>query len=150
MFDVCVAGCGLYVSHVTSEEGEHGQRDADAQSPIAQHFPELFNVELRFFCLQLTSMSSGIVVAEALGYNHASSAIDKGEHVVAARVHNNQRSQRWRLNAGLLVELGRSLAGTCAQPFEGSDALGERWVHGRSSTWVAGIRQRSGLATREG
>ena len=134
---------------MTAEEGEHGQRDAKAQSPAAQEFSELLNVELRFFCLQLTSMSSGIVVAEALGYDHASSAIDQRKGVVAARPHDDQRSQRWRLYAGLLVELGRSLAGTCAQPFEGSDALGERWVHGRSSTWVAGIRQRSGLATRE-
>ena len=110
---------------MTAEEGEYGQNGADAQSPIAQHFPELFNVELRFFCLQLTSMSSGIVVAEALGYNHASSAIDKGEHVVAARVHNNQRSQRWRLYTGLLVELGRGLVSTCAQPVENGDALGD-------------------------
>ena len=135
---------------MTTEEGEHGQRDAKAQSPAAQEFSELLNIELRFFCLQLTSMSSGIVVTEALGYDHASSAIDQRKGVVAARPHDDQRSQRWRLYAGLLVELGRSLAGTCAQPFEGSDALGERWVHGRSSTWVAGIRQPSGLATREG
>ena len=76
MFDVCVSGCGLYVSHVTAEEGEHGQRDAKAQSPAAQDFPELLNVELRFFCLQLTSMRSGIIVTEALGYDHASSPVD--------------------------------------------------------------------------
>ena len=150
MFDVCVAGCGLYVSHVTAEEGEHGQRDANAQSPVAQDFPKLLNVELRCFFLQLTSMSSGIVVAEALGYDHASGPIDQREGVVAAWAHDDQRCQWRRLYTGLLVKLGRSLAGTCAQPFEGSDALGERWVHGRSSTWVAGIRQHSGLATREG
>ena len=95
-------------------------------------------------------MVGGVVVAEALSYDHARSAIDQRKGVVAAWTHDDQRSQRWRLYAGLLVELGCSLAGTCAQPFEGSDALGERWVHGRSSTWVAGIRQRSGLATREG
>ena len=135
---------------MATEESEHGQRDASAQSPTAQEFSELLNVELSFLCLELTSMGSGTVVAEALGYDHACSPIDQRKGVVAARPHDDQRGQRWRLYAGLLVELGRSLAGTCAQPFEGSDALGERWVHGRSSTWVAGIRQRSGLATREG
>ena len=125
MFDVCVAGCGLDVSHVTAEEGEHGQRYAYAQSPIAQDCPELLNVELRCFGLQLTSMSSGIVVAEALGYDHASSAIDQRKGVVAAWPHDDQRGQRWRLYAGLLVELGRGLVSTCAQPVENGDALGD-------------------------
>ena len=95
MLDVCVAGCGLYVSHVTAEEGEYGQRDADAQSPAAQEFSELLNVELRFFCFQLTSMSGGIVVPEALGYDHASSPIDQREGVVPAWAHDDQRCQ-WR------------------------------------------------------
>ena len=123
MFDVCVAGCVLYVSHVTAEEGEHGQRDAKAQSPTAQKFSELFNVELGFFCLQLTSMSSGVVVAEALSYDHARSAIDQRKGVVAAWAHDDQRCQWRRLYTGLLVKLGRSLAGTCAQPVENGDAL---------------------------
>ena len=61
MFDVCVAGCGLYVSHVTAEEGEHGQRDAYAQGPAAQDFSELLNTELICLCLQLSSIASGIV-----------------------------------------------------------------------------------------
>ena len=125
MLDVCVAGCGLYVSHVTAEEGEYGQRDADAQSPAAQEFSELLNVELRFFCFQLTSMSGGIVVPEALGYDHASSPIDQREGVVSAWAHDDQRGQRWRLYTGLLVELGRGLVGTCAQPVENGDALGD-------------------------
>ena len=110
---------------MTAEEGEHGQRDAKAQSPAAQEFSELLNVELRFFCLQLTSMSSGIVVAEALGYDHASSAIDQRKGVVAARPHDDQRGQRRRLYTGLLVELGRGLVSTCAQPVENGDALGD-------------------------
>ena len=95
-------------------------------------------------------MAGGIVVPEALGNNLASRSLDHFEGVVTTRFDYKDR-RLWRgHDARLLVELGRSLAGTCAQPFEGSDALGERWVHGRSSTWVAGIRQRSGLATREG
>ena len=59
MFDVCVAGCGLYVSHVTTEEGEHGQRDAKAQSPTAQEFSELLNVELMRFRFQLHDAVDG-------------------------------------------------------------------------------------------
>lgn len=110
---------------MTAEEGEHGQRDAKAQSPAAQEFSELLNVELRFFSFQLTSMSSGIVVAEALGYDHASSAIDQRKGVVAARPHDDQRGQWWRLYTGLLVELGGGLLSTCAQPVENGDALGD-------------------------
>ena len=111
---------------MTAEEGEHGQRDAKAQSPAAQEFSELLNVELlRFFCLQLSSMSSGIVVAEALGYDHPSSAIDQRKGVVAAWPHDDQRGQRWRFYTGLLVELGGGLVSTCAQPVENGDALGD-------------------------
>ena len=103
---------------MTTEEGEHGQRDSIAPSPAVQEFPELLNVELRCFFLQLASMSSGIVVAEALGHDHASSPIDQRKGVVAARPHDDQRGQRWRLYTGLLVELSRGLVGTCAQPVE--------------------------------
>ena len=110
---------------MTAEEGEHGQRDANAQSPVAQDFPKLLNVELRCFFLQLTSMSSGVVVAEALSYDHASSAIDQRKGVVTTRPYDDQRGKRWRLYAGLLVELGSGLAGTCAQPVENGDALGD-------------------------
>ena len=110
---------------MTTEEGEHGQRDAKAQSPAAQEFSELLNAELRFFCLQLTSMSSGIVVAEALGHDHTSSAIDQRKGVVAAWAQDDQRCQWRRLYTGLLVELGSGLAGTCAQPVENGDALGD-------------------------
>ena len=106
---------------MTAEEGEHGQRDAKAQSPAAQEFSELLNIELRFFCLQLASMRSGIVVAESLGHDHASSAIDQRKGVVTARPHDDQRGQRWRLYAGLFVELGRGLLGSCAQPVENVD-----------------------------
>ena len=110
---------------MTAKEGEHGQRDAKAQSPTAQKCSKLLNVELRFFCFQLTSMSGGIVVPEALGYDHTCSPIDQREGVVAAWAHDDQRSQRWRLYTGLLVELGRGLVGTCAQPVENGDALGD-------------------------
>ena len=110
---------------MTTEEGEYGQRDGKAQSPAAQEFSKLLNVELRFFCLQLTSMSSGIVVAEALGYDHASSPIDQRKGVVAAWTHDDQRGQWWRLYTGLLVELSRGLVSTCAQPVENGDALGD-------------------------
>ncbi|WP_338647593.1 hypothetical protein [Pseudomonas sp. ML2-2023-3] len=45
--------------------------------------------------------------------------------VVTARAHDDQRGQRWRLYAGLLVELGRGLLGSCAQSVEIVDALGD-------------------------
>ena len=98
---------------------------SDAQSPSAQECSELLNVELSCFCLQIPSMAGGIVVAEALGYDYTSSPIDQRKGVVAAWAHDDQRSQRWRLYAGLLVELGRGLLGTCAQPVENGDALGD-------------------------
>ena len=110
---------------MTTEEGERGQRDAYAQNPVAQNFSEVFNTDLGCFSLQLPSMTGGVVVAEALGYDHASCTIDEGEDVVAAWVHNDQRSQRWGLYTGLLVELCRGLAGTCAQPVENGNALGD-------------------------
>ena len=70
-------------------------------------------------------MLGGVVVPEALGYDHVSSPIDKREGVVAARPHDDQRGQRWRLHTGLLVEFGCGLLGTCAQPVENGDALGD-------------------------
>ena len=91
MFDVCVAGFGLYVSHVTAEEGEHSEQRADAQSPKTQRSPELFYAELLGLRLKLTGVVGGVVVPEALGYDHASCPIDQCEGVVATWAHDDQR-----------------------------------------------------------
>ena len=85
----------------------------------------MFDTELRRFGFEFSGMAGGVVVTEALGYDHASSPIDQREGVVAARPHDDQRGQRWRLYTRLLVELGRGLVGTCAQPVENGDALGD-------------------------
>ena len=110
---------------MTAEEDEGGQYRADAQCPVPHNTPEQLDVELLGFGFKNTSMRSGIVVAEAVGHDHTSSAIDQRKGVVAARTHDDQRGQRWRLYTGLLVELGRGLVSTCAQPVENGDALGD-------------------------
>ena len=125
MFDVCVAGYGLYVLHVTAEEGEYGQRDAYAQSPSAQELSELLNVELLSFCLQLTSMTSGVVVAETLSDDLAGRALDHIKGVVAAWLDDISRGKRRCDHVRLLVELVSGLTCTCAQPVENGDALGD-------------------------
>ena len=94
----------------------------------------MLDVELSRFGFQFPGVLGRIVVAEAFGYDHASSPINQRESVIAAWAHDDQRCQWRRLNTGLLVELGSGLACAFAQPFKNCAALGERYMHGRSST----------------
>ena len=125
MFDVCVAGCGLYVSHVTTEEGEHGQRDAKAQSPTAQEFSELLNVKLLRFRFQLMGMTYCGVDTSARCDDPVCGPLNDFKGIVAYRLDDKEWRQWRRHYAGLLVELGRGLVSTCAQAVENGDALGD-------------------------
>ena len=72
------------MSYMAPEEGKDSQNCANTQHPVAQDWPEPHDAQLSGFRFKFSGMRSGIVVAEALGYDHASSAIDKGEYVVSA------------------------------------------------------------------
>lgn len=91
-------------------------------------------------------MVGGVVVSEALGYDHPSSPIDQREGVVAAWAHDDQRCQWRRLYTGLLVKLGSGLACAFAQPLKNCAALGERCMHRSILDRVTVIRQHSGTA----
>ena len=139
---------------MTAQECEKSQRDAYAQSPAAQVFSELFNVELMRLHFQLMGVTYCGVDTSARCDDSACGPLNDFKGIVANRL-DDKEWRRWRRHyAGLLVEVRLGLTCTFAQPFENSDAFGDRWVHrdrhGRSSTWVTGIRQRSGPATREG
>ncbi|KOX66283.1 hypothetical protein AA303_04100 [Pseudomonas psychrophila] len=111
------------VSHVTSEEGEHGQRDAKAQSPAAQEFSELLNVELLRFRFQLMGMTYCGVDTSACCDDPVCGSLNDFKGIVAYRLDDKEWRQWRRHYAGLLVELGRGLVSTCAQPVENGDAL---------------------------
>ncbi|WP_323165784.1 hypothetical protein [Pseudomonas bubulae] len=108
---------------MTAKEGEYGQRDAKAQSPAAQEFSELLNVELPRFRFKLMGMTYCGVDTSARCYDPVCGSLNDFKGIVAYRLDDKEWRQWRRHYAGLLVELGRGLVSTCAQPVENGDAL---------------------------
>ena len=122
---------------MAAEEGEYGQNDADAQRPIAKRSPENLYAERRICRVQLNGLAISVAVAKAwrLRDHLTGLALDYFKAVEAGGLNSEAVC-----HAGLLVKLSLGLAYKFAQPFKNGAALRDRCGHGRSSTWVTGIR----------
>lgn len=70
-------------------------------------------------------MVSGVVVPEAFGDDLAGRALDHIKDVVAAWLDDVSQGKRRCDHVRFLIELLSGLTGTCAQPLENGDALGD-------------------------
>lgn len=95
----------MATSRMTAQECEKSQRNTYAQSPAAQVFSELFNVELMRLHFQLMGVTYCGVDTSARCDDSACGPLNDFKGIVANRL-DNKEWRRWRrYYAGLLVEV---------------------------------------------